>query len=118
MEITISGKSISYDVIGSGSPILFVHGWGGDKEALRRLAQSLEDRHECYLIDLPGFGESENPPLDWGVEGYASAVRKFILELNISPVGYVGHSFGGAVGVYLSATEKDLIGKLVLVSAS
>jgi pimeloyl-ACP methyl ester carboxylesterase len=118
MEMTISGKLISYDVIGSGAPILFVHGWGGSKDSLRRLAEKMQDTHQCYLVDLPGFGESERPPLDWGLEGYADLVRKFILELNVSPISYVGHSFGGALGIALASSSIDLIDRLVVISPS
>lgn len=118
MEITISGKLVNYDAMGSGAPILFVHGWGGSKDSLRKIAESFLSTNQCYLIDLPGFGESENPPLDWGLEGYTDLVRKFILELNITPIVYVGHSFGGAIGLSLAAQNSEMFDKLIVISPS
>jgi pimeloyl-ACP methyl ester carboxylesterase len=119
MEMTISGKLISYDVIGSGAPILFVHGWGSKaKTVWTTLVESLSASYQCYLIDLPGFGGSENPDSDWGVEEYADVIKKFILELNLTGLTYLGHSFGGALGVYLGANHSELFEGLILSSPS
>ena len=62
-SITINGIEIHQAVVGSGHPVLMVHGWGADMELLRPLARQLASfDYRLYLLDLPGFGASEPPP--------------------------------------------------------
>ncbi len=112
------GKKINYEVLGSGTPILFLHGWGGNNESLKNLALSYSDNYACHLIDLPGFGSSDKPENDWGVDQYADVIRRYILELNLSPAICMAHSFGGTVALKLACTDSDLFRKLVLFAPS
>ncbi|MFA9289188.1 MAG: alpha/beta fold hydrolase [Weeksellaceae bacterium] len=118
MFIKIQNRKIHYKKFGSGQPILFVHGWGGSIHSLHALADLASRRYTCILLDLPGFGKSDNPPPQWGVEGYAEVIKAFLKELGIKRTHYVGHSFGGNVGIYLSTHESQLINKLVLCNTS
>lgn len=118
MQLQALGKRISYEIVGGGPPLLFVHGWGGTKQSLKPLANLLSKKYTCILIDLPGFGESENPDATWGVKEYADLIREFLTVLGIKNVIYFGHSFGGSLGIYLSAVQEVHIDKLILCNAS
>lgn len=54
---------IEYEIIGSGKPVLIIHGWGISritmKGAFEPVFESLEG-YKRYYIDLPGMGESEH----------------------------------------------------------
>lgn len=117
MITEINGKKVGYEVIGEGHPLLLVHGWSGTRNSLRKLAEMLSKDFKCYLIDMPGRGESDNPDPDWGTDEYASHLVSFINTVVKSPTYYIGHSFGGTLGVYLSATTS-LISRLVLSAPS
>ncbi|MBI2356455.1 alpha/beta hydrolase [Candidatus Dojkabacteria bacterium] len=117
MDIVIKGKRISYEVVGEGSPILLVHGWQGNRKSLENLAHELELNHKCFRIDLPGRGNSENPDPSWGVQEYGELVVEFIHKVIKEKPVYIGHSFGGALGVYIASTTDDLL-KLVLSAPS
>lgn len=100
-------------------PILFVHGWGGDIESLRGLySTAVRYRYRAYIIDLPGFGNSDMPRESWGVDQYANIVSRFISDVIKEPVVYFGHSFGGGLGVYLASGSSHYISKLILCSAA
>src|SRR3989344_4330480 len=58
-EFTKSG--IHYYEKGSGSNIVFVHGWGGRAEEWQAEFKNLSKDHHVYAIDLPGFGYSPKP---------------------------------------------------------
>lgn len=118
MLIQIKGKHLHYEESGSGNPILFVHGWGGSLKSLYPLYRLAATSSHAYIIDLPGFGESDYPGPDWGIEEYADIVARFIHIMDISPVAYFGHSFGGSIGIYLSANNPQLIHRLVLCDSS
>lgn len=118
MQLQAFGKHISYEIMGNGPPVLFVHGWGGTKQSLQPLALLFSKKYTCILIDLPGFGESDNPESSWGVKEYADLLREFLFILKIKNVIYFGHSFGGSLGIYLSANQEECIDKLVLCNTS
>jgi pimeloyl-ACP methyl ester carboxylesterase len=104
--------------------IFLVHGWGGTKNSLQELSKLIQQGDTVYLLDLPGFGEAPNPPADWGPYEYAEYVSKWIAKKSKenskkdSENIYIGHSFGGGIGVTLADTKPDLIDKLILMSSA
>lgn len=118
MQSVLKGKRIEYEVFGNGEPILFVHGWSGNRNSLRRLSQFLKGSYRCYLLDLPGRGDSENPDPNWGVDEHSELVKEFILNvIKVKKIIYIGTSFGGTIGVWL-ASSTNLISRLVLCAPS
>ncbi len=100
--------------------IFLVHGWGGTSQSLQNLAGLIQQDDTIYLLNLPGFGDSPNPPTDWGPYEYVDYVSKWIAdnsnedEENV----FVGHSFGGGIGVVLAVTQADQIDKLILIGSA
>ncbi len=98
--------------------VLFSHGWGGDKYNLAAIYNFLKKEFRVISIDLPGFGESQIDKTIDGTEKYAEVLYKFCKKINLDNIGYVGHSFGGKIGLILSANYPDLIEKLILIDSS
>ncbi|MCD8497675.1 MAG: alpha/beta hydrolase [Alphaproteobacteria bacterium] len=98
--------------------ILWAHGWGHSHEAFMPLAESLVRLGKHVLIDFPGFGQSPKPDADWATEDYADAMAAWIKEQGIGPVIWVGHSFGGRVGIQLAARHPDLIKAMCLIAGA
>ncbi len=118
MYIRIDNRKIHFKKSGNGPPILFVHGWGGTLYSLYPVALLASKRFTTYTLDLPGFGKSDNPPAHWGVEGYADLIHLFIKKLDIHKPLYVGHSFGGAIGIHIASHMPAIIDSLVLCNSS
>lgn len=114
---TVAGHRIHFRENGEGIPIIFVHGWGGNIDSLTPLSR-LFPANKTVLLDLPGFGQSANPAPSWGVPEYARLVAAFMKNRRLEGAIYFGHSFGGALGVYLAATEPSLFSKIILADAS
>lgn len=98
--------------------LLFVHGWGADKDNLRAVYQKLTDKYRIISIDLPGFGESSAPKEVIGSDDYARIIVEFLSKLNINQISYIGHSFGGKLGVVLAGNNMFDIKNLVLIDSS
>lgn len=112
--------SISYldnDIIDK-KIIVFVHGWGADKNNLQSIYSYLLNDYRIIAVDLPGFGQSPKPDNEFGSKEYADALYKFFKKLNINNINYVGHSFGGKIGIILSALYPDIVNKLVLIDST
>lgn len=118
MFINIKGKKIYFELRGSGPSLVWIHGWGGNSKSLANLHKLASKKYKSLIIDLPGFGRSENPESDWGVKEYAEVVIGIIKKLKLNPVIYFGHSFGGGLGIYIAATHPELISKLILCAPS
>jgi len=109
---------INYEEKGQGEAILLVHGWGGNINSLKQLASQIPNNFRAITIDLPGFGKSDLPGHDWGIEEFGYCLVGFLKTLHIEKVIYFGHSFGGSLGIYLAANYPKLISKLILCAPS
>lgn len=56
--------------------------------------------------------------MNWEAEQYPETVLQFIRQLKLNKLVYIGHSFGGGIGIYLAANHPALFEKLVLIAAS
>ena len=103
----------------SGDPsaphILFLHGWGANRESLRGIATLFQHTHCVHLLDLPGFGEAPVPPEEWGTVDYADLVQQYLLDMVKVPVVLVGHSFGGRVSIRLASRHLPQVRAMVLM---
>jgi len=112
IEIDKKNFDISYEIINpqNKTNIIFLHGWGSNKEIMKCFSQNFKDFRHIY-IDMPGFGKTPNPYI-LNTNDYAKIVDKFLKEIKISKDIIVGHSFGGKVATLL---QPDL---LVLLSSA
>lgn len=118
-ESLILGLQTHWLQEGQGEVVLLLHGWGSDSSVMWPLGRALaEDGFTIIALDLPGFGESEEPPIPWSAGDYAHFVGAFLNSLSISRVHIVGHSFGGSVGIVLAAEQVAQIEKMALLSSA
>lgn len=95
--------------------ILFLHGWGQNKESLLVIAKDIRKFANSILIDLPGFGET-SLPYPYDIEDYLFYIKTVLQENNVIPSLIIGHSFGGKLAVYYSLQVSDV--PLLLLSPS
>jgi pimeloyl-ACP methyl ester carboxylesterase len=100
--------------------IIFLHGWRRDHRDWSRVIELLDEELSVLVLDLPGFGDSEEPLVAIDSVGYAEAVAQVIREwreqVGLSRVIVVGHSFGGRVAIQLaSVVAPELVDELLLV---
>ena len=106
-----------YTVEGTGSQaVILMHGWGCNHTTLASIERLLTGSFTVYNVDFPGFGDSTEPPVEWGMEQYTAIIEQMVKAERISRPIMMGHSFGGRVGiVYASRNDVD---KLVLIDAA
>ncbi len=111
MTIKIKGLNINYTQYGKGGDILLLHGWGQNIKMMDPLGQKLKDQNRITILDLPGFGESDEPKDPWTIYSYLEMLEEFVKELNLKQITLVGHSFGGKLSIlYASRNEvKNLV---------
>lgn len=90
----------SYEIVGNGkeTPIVFLHGWGGDKRSFLYFSKTFQDR-KCVLVEFPPFGESSEPRAPLSVFLYAKLLIQILEKNDIKDFYIVAHSFGARVAV-------------------
>jgi pimeloyl-ACP methyl ester carboxylesterase len=87
--------------IGSGPPLLLVHGLGMGNVVWRPVIPLLAREREVIAIDLPGFGASPQGPHT--IEGLAHCVAAFAAGLGLERPHVAGNSLGGSVALAMGA---------------
>jgi 4,5:9,10-diseco-3-hydroxy-5,9,17-trioxoandrosta-1(10),2-diene-4-oate hydrolase len=109
----------STTAVGGGLPLVLLHGggpgasaWSNFGSALPLFAQSFR----TLLVDQPGFGGSEKPPVVGNFYRHsAEYVVKLLDELQIGRVHLLGNSLGGGTAMRLALEHPDRVGRLVLM---
>ena len=57
MQVKVNDWNINYEEIGSGNPVIILHGWLANIETMRPLANNLSNNFKVYLVDVVGFGK-------------------------------------------------------------
>ena len=112
MEIAVNGITLYYEVLGSGSPLLMIHGNGEDHTIFAEAAEILKNYFTVYLIDSRGHGQS-SPVSQYHYSDMADDLKAFITQLGLTDVTYYGFSDGGILGLLL-ASQTDLCKQYIL----
>ena len=85
MKITVKDVSVNYIRYGDSKKksIVFLHGWGQNIEMMKPLSDARIDNNDCIVIDLPGFGVSEEPKFAWQVDDYTECLKEILDKLNV-----------------------------------
>lgn len=119
MNTKIDGININYTEQGSGEAVLFLHGWGSNIKLWQGLIDTVSPAYKALALDMPGFGESEEPPAPWSVDDYVDFVLKFMATYNPKSVILVGHSFGGRVIIKMLQRQLPFeVKKIILIDSA
>ncbi|MEX1137438.1 MAG: alpha/beta hydrolase [Balneolales bacterium] len=117
---TYNGQHVHYKKLGSGKPLLMLHGWGSNSDVMLPLATKLSKTHTCYIPDLPGFGKSPAPDTAWSVDDYSDLTLSFIRDLDLEITDVLAHSFGGRIMLKLCARPgaEEQFGKIIITGGA
>ncbi len=118
MKLIIQNIATEYTDEGSGPVILCLHGWKDSLHTFDSLKPALLKKGRVIALDLPGFGETGNPPGAWQVNDYVQFVANFLQKMNVDADFLVGHSFGGRVIIKGLGEGKLRAKKVVLIAAA
>lgn len=107
---------VAWTEVGSGPPLLMLHGLGDCHRTWRRVLPSLAAQHRVILPDLPGHGLSGRPDAPYTLPWFADTMRGLLDALELEKVAIVGHSFGGGVAQWMVLDDARRIDRMVLVA--
>ncbi len=119
MITNIDGININYEKKGEGEFVLFLHGWGSNIKLWQGLMDTVAPKYTALALDMPGFGESDEPKEAWNVDDYVDFVLKFVDLFKPESLVLVGHSFGGRVIIKMLNRELPFeVKKIILIDAA
>jgi pimeloyl-ACP methyl ester carboxylesterase len=114
----VDGFQLAYAREGSGTPVVLLHGWPGDHQDWRKVADQLCGGADVVRPDLRGFGESdrhpEEPALAYSVHAQAASVVGLINELGLTRPVIGGYDVGSRVAQQIARVAPELVRALVL----
>lgn len=117
IEVNTLNYALNYELLNQNSSdfLLILHGWGANKELMKK-AFADEFKDFCHLyVDLCGFGKSSICKALNSFE-YAQILNEFLKQKQIKPQIIIAHSFGGKIAALLSQNFK--LKSLILLSSA
>jgi len=93
---------IYFNVVGSGSPVILLHGFPLHNEMWSDFAKALASKHRVFTPDLPGFGKSDPLPAGFTLQQIASTLLSWMKSQKIHDSVVIGHSLGGYVALHMA----------------
>lgn len=121
-SIVAAGLRTNYHDLGSGAPVVLIHGsgpgvsaWANWRLALPELAKT----RRALALDMAGFGYTDRPDgIRYTLDQWVEQALGFLDALDLEQVDLVGNSFGGALSLALAVRHPQRVRRLVLMGAA
>jgi len=118
-EIEVDGIKIFYREAGSpeAPTLLLLHGFPTSSHMFRNLIPALSDDYHLIAPDYPGFGYSEQPPINkfnYSFENYSRLIGMLLNQLNIQKYSLYLMDYGAPVGYRLFANNPTKVESLII----
>jgi pimeloyl-ACP methyl ester carboxylesterase len=116
-SVAVFGRKICYYDVGSGPPLVLVHGVGGDADQWAFCLDALAATNRVVALDLLGFGRSDKPPIAYRIAGFVEVLDRFLTAAGVGRASLVGHSLGGWIVAAFALRFPERVDRLVLNDA-
>ncbi|PCJ84524.1 MAG: hypothetical protein COA57_09000 [Flavobacteriales bacterium] len=116
--VKFKDASIALRKYGTDGPnIILIHGFPTHGYTWRKILPELSQNYSCYVIDLPGLGDSLwNDNTNFNCEAQADRVIELIKELNIDDYSFIAHNSGATVARIVALKQPKKVRKLILIN--
>ncbi len=119
IKTVIDDLNINYIKQGNGKSVLILPGWGTTINTYMSMINDISTYATAYCLDMPGFGESDEPKQKWDLDNYIDFVIKFIKSQDIKELDLIGHSNGGRIIIKLMSKKIDFkVNKIILIGSA
>src|SRR4051794_12813291 len=116
-EVELHGHRAIYRTVGSGPPVVLIHGMINSSRHWERVALHLADRYTVIAPDLLGHGDSATPRGDYSLGAHAASIRDLLSAVGVDRASIVGHSLGGGVAMQFFWQFPQRTERLALISS-
>lgn len=116
-SIDVDGTAIFHREVGSGPPILCLHGFPQTGHAWRAVGDRLANRFRVLMPDVPGFGRSDAPPRPDASAG-VEILAGYLDSVGAPQAVVLGHDWGGAFALRLALDHPGRVRHLVVTNTA
>ncbi len=108
-------KVIDVKVTGHGQPIILIPGLACDGSVWDGTVKHLQDKYECHVVSIAGFGGTPAVKTDDLFENVRDQIIAYIGAHKLQHPVLVGHSLGGTMVLAIGEKAPELVGPIVSV---
>src|SRR3989440_12757228 len=112
----VNGIQLAYQLFGTGSPLVLLHGGFGSVEMFGPNVELLAATRRVIGVDLQSHGRSPVADRPMRFEAMADDIAALMKHLKLERAAIMGFSLGGAVALRTAIQHPELVERLVLVS--
>lgn len=101
---------------GQGPACVLLHGLGSDMRVFSANLAPLARAHRVIAVDLPGFGKSSKPDVDYALPWVADRIVALLDRLGLDRAALIGHSMGGQIAMHVALAQPARVSALVLAA--
>ncbi len=105
------------NIVGSGAPLLILHGYFGMGDNWKSQANKLAEKYEVHLIDQRNHGRSFHSD-DFDYELLVEDLNAYIEYHQLEEVVLLGHSMGGKTAMLFAVNYPEKIKALIVADIS
>ncbi len=117
-RIEVQGLPTRYLAAGEGPPLVLLHALAESALDWRWVVPALARTHSVYAPDLPGFGDSAKPLIDYSPAFFTRFISGYFDALGIERAAVAGNSLGGLVALRLALSEPERVSALGLIDSA
>ncbi len=99
-------RQLTYRRLGSGPPLMLVHGYLGG-QFMWKFQEPLQEHFDLFMPSLAGYGESAALAAPDSIPGNVEDICALLDALGIEKVDLLGHSMGGMIVQEMAATDRS-----------
>jgi len=118
--LEIEGQRVHVVDRGAGEPLVLLHGFGASTLLWEGVIPELARSRRVVAIDLNGFGWTERPSARdaYTLAGQERLVLGVADALGFERFDLAGHSYGGAISLFLASRHPERVRSLTLVDSA
>lgn len=98
--------------------LLLIHGLGDEADTWRHVFVPLSEKIHVVALDLPGFGRSDKPKVDYSPPFMMDAIIGLMNQLEIQEATIIGSSLGAILAHGITVTRPERVKSLILVGGA
>jgi 3-oxoadipate enol-lactonase len=113
-QARINGVEIAYDLRGTGTPLVMIHGAQGDQTMFSNFAPGFARDYQVLTFDQRGSGLSEKPHRDYSIAQLADDTAALMDRVGFATAHIIGVSMGGMIALEFALRHPRRARALVL----
>ncbi len=116
LSLSAQIKSFEVTIEGCGQPVLLFPGFACTGDVWENTVAELSKEYQCHIFTFAGFGDVPAIEKPW-LPKIKDDIVKYVSDHKLENAIIIGHSLGGALGLWLASEDNNTYSKLIVVDA-